>query len=42
MRNRMAHGHFQANYGLVRETVSTEISPLIGALSNLLRALDPD
>ena len=42
MRNRMAHGYFQTNYGLVWDTVSTEIPPLVGALSNLLRALDPD
>jgi uncharacterized protein with HEPN domain len=42
MRNRMAHGYFQTNYGLVWETVSTEIPPLIGALSHLLRAFDPD
>ena len=35
MRNRMAHGYFETNYGLVWETASTEIPRLVTTLSIL-------
>lgn len=36
MRNRMIHGYFETDFGLVGETVRTEIPPLIARLAPLL------
>ena len=40
MRNRMAHGYFETNYELVRETVAMEIPTLIARLSEILGGQD--
>ena len=42
MRNRMAHGYFETDFGIVWETVDTEIPRLIEQLAVISAALAPD
>jgi uncharacterized protein with HEPN domain len=39
MRNRMAHGYFETDFGIVWETVATEIPDLLVQVRDLLREM---